>query len=160
MPADFPYRSVYLHGRPRHEKYDDFWVKHPPMDTIHRAKIFAPFDALAGFGDCVSSKQILYQERIVMSEGERKELDRKVSILRELTINGKAARENRPLISVRYFVPCEDPNSDAYGSGGTYETTTGICRKIDDLSRTITVDDKVLAIDDISEISGDLFENP
>ena len=46
MPASFHYRSLFLQGRPRHEKYDEFWRKHPPMDHVHRAKIFAPFDAL------------------------------------------------------------------------------------------------------------------
>ena len=54
MPADFRYRSVFLHGRPKHEKYDDFWRCHPPMNIVHRAKIFAPFDALAGFSECIA----------------------------------------------------------------------------------------------------------
>ena len=49
MPVNFEYRSLFLHGRPKHEKFDDFWRKHPPMDKVHRAKIFSAFDALAGF---------------------------------------------------------------------------------------------------------------
>ena len=32
MPVNFEYRSLFLHGRPKHEKFDDFWRKHPPMD--------------------------------------------------------------------------------------------------------------------------------
>ena len=53
MPISFRYKTLFLMGRPRHEKYDDFWRKHPPMDHVHRAKIFAPFDALAGFDDII-----------------------------------------------------------------------------------------------------------
>lgn len=159
MPAGFPYRSLFLKGRPKHEKYDDFWIKHPPMDHIHRAKIFAPFDALAGFGDCIASKEIEYQNRRSLSEGEKEELDRKISILCRLTVNGKAARKNCPKVTVQHFVPCTDPNSDVYGTGGTYETIEGICQKVNVVSRTITIDGKVLAIDDIAGIAGKLFDH-
>ena len=159
MPAGFPYRALFLKGRPQHEKYDDFWIKHPPMDHIHRAKIFAPFDALAGFGDCIAGKEIEYQNRRSLSEGEREELDRKISILHSLTVNGKAARKNCPKITVQHFVPCTDPNSDAYGTGGTYETIEGICQKVNVVSRTITIDGMVLAINDIAGITGELFDH-
>ena len=54
MPAGFEYRALFLHGRPRHQKYDTFWIKHPPMNVTHRAKIFSAFDALAGFDDCIA----------------------------------------------------------------------------------------------------------
>ncbi len=158
MPANFPYRSVYLKGRPVHQKYDDFWRKHPPMDAVHRAKIFAPFDALAGYSDCIAGKQIVYCDRRCLSEGEREALDRKLSILRNLTRNGREARNNQPQIIVEYFLPCCDENSFAYGTGGTYETISGICRKVDTVSGTITIDDHVLPIDDITSTSGALFE--
>lgn len=55
MPVNFKYRKLFLHGRPKHEKFDDFWRKHPPMGTVHRAKIFAPFDALVGFDEAIES---------------------------------------------------------------------------------------------------------
>ena len=158
MPEDFNYRNVFLHGRPRHEKYDDFWRKHPPMDHVHRAKIFAPFDALAGFNECITSKEILYQERRHLSEGEREELDRKLAILKNLTINSKEASRNRPQVTIQYFVHCADENSSAYGRGGTYQSMTGICQKVDGIHRTITVDEEVLQIEDICDISGDLFD--
>lgn len=63
MPAGFPYRALFLHGRPRHQKYDDFWRRHPPMDPRHRAKIFSAFDALSGFSDCLAEARIA-SERI------------------------------------------------------------------------------------------------
>ena len=47
----FPYKSVYEKGKPVHDKYDSFSVRHPAMDLSRRAKIFSPFDALKGFGD-------------------------------------------------------------------------------------------------------------
>ena len=158
MPADFPYRTIFLKGRPQHEKYDDAWRRHPPMDPVHRAKIFAPFDALAGFGDCIASKEIQYCSRRDLSEGEREELDRKLVVLQRLTCNGKEARKNRPQITVQYFSPCTDTCNSAYGTGGTYKTKTGICWKIDPVYRTVKLDETIISIEDISDISGDLFE--
>ncbi len=57
VPDGFRYREVYLQGRPGHEKYDDFSVRHPRMDVGHRAKIFAPFDALRGFSAAILEKK-------------------------------------------------------------------------------------------------------
>ena len=57
MPAAFKYHDVYLHGRPRHQRYDRFWRKHPPMDHRQRAKIFAPFDALNGFDEAIAETE-------------------------------------------------------------------------------------------------------
>lgn len=57
MPFGFEYRSVFLHGRPKHQKYDRFWLRHPPMDTLHRAKMFSSFDALAGFREMIREKE-------------------------------------------------------------------------------------------------------
>ena len=85
------------------------------------------------------------------------ELDRKLAVLRHLTRNGQEARKNRVQIRVRYFSPCMDENSSAYGDGGIYKTVSGICRKIDTVSGTITVDDHVLPIEDITDIDGELF---
>ena len=71
MPVSFHYRSIFLQGRPCHERFDDFWRKHPPMDHVHRAKIFAPFDALAGFDECINSKRVLYEEKRILSGSEK-----------------------------------------------------------------------------------------
>ncbi len=157
MPDHFPYRALFLHGRPRHKKYDAFWIKHPPMNITHRAKIFSAFDALAGFGDFISSKQVEYCDRRYLSEGEREELNRKLAILRQLTYNGKAARKNRPQVTVEYFSPCTDKNNFAYGTGGIYEHVSGTCLKVDEVCGTITIDETSVAIEDISDISGNLF---
>ena len=152
MPAEFPYRALFLHGRPQHKKYDDFWRKHPPMDRTHRAKIFSAFDALAGFDSWIASKETLYCDRRHLSEEEREDLDQKLVLLEQLTRTGKAARKNRPQVTVQYFSPCLDENSFAYGTGGTYETVSGICQKVDAVFGTITIDDQRIPIDDIVSI--------
>ena len=48
-PPNFRYDRVEERGRPKHEKTDAFSIRHPHMDIVRRAKIFAPFDALRGF---------------------------------------------------------------------------------------------------------------
>ena len=75
MPASFPYRSIFLKGRPHHEKYDDFWQKHPPMKPGRRAKIFAPFDALRGFDFAIMCKNELYTDKMLLSPEEQEELE-------------------------------------------------------------------------------------
>jgi len=51
----FKYKTALAADRPKHEKYDDFWLKHPPMDLKRRAKIFSPFDALKGFSEAIEA---------------------------------------------------------------------------------------------------------
>ena len=54
MNNAFRYQKVYDKGKPVHDKYDSFSIKHPPMDLSKRAKIFSPFDALKGFNEELS----------------------------------------------------------------------------------------------------------
>lgn len=49
IPPGFKYREAFLRGRPAHTSRDSFLARHPRMETDHRAKLFAPFDALRGF---------------------------------------------------------------------------------------------------------------
>lgn len=70
MPAGFRHADVFLKGRPRHgtpgslSTYDAFYRKHPPMAAERRARIFAPFDALRGFGEAIAGAQALHEDRI------------------------------------------------------------------------------------------------
>ena len=153
MPLDFKYKSVFLRGRPRHQKTDDFRIRHPPMSPSHWAKIFSPFDALDGFDEAIRSKDILYCDRRILEEGEQEDLDRKFAVLRSLTRASRAALSSCPTVSVTCFSPCTDVHNDSYGTGGRYETITGICRKVDDISRTITIDDQVISMEDIVSVS-------
>ena len=94
MPVNFRYAEVFRQGRPRHGKpgklstYDLFYIKHPPMDTVRRAKLFSAFDALKGFGDRIASKEVLYEDRRELTEEEKKELDRRLAVIRRLTASG------------------------------------------------------------------------
>ena len=57
LPSSFRYRNVIEKGKPVHDKYDSFSIRHPAMDLSRRAKIFSPFDALKGFSDELSKTQ-------------------------------------------------------------------------------------------------------
>ena len=150
MPVSFHYRSLFQQGRPRHEKYDEFWRRHPPMDHVHRAKIFAPFDALSGFDECIDSKRVLYEEKRILSETGKDELNGKLTLLHSLTCNGKAARRNKPQATVTYYVPCSDEHSEWYNCGGRYMAITGTVKKVD--CSAIVIDDMMIALEDIAKI--------
>ncbi len=58
IPSSFRYRNVYEKGKPVHDKFDSFYVKHPPMELSRRDKIFSPFDALKGFNDAIFDAEL------------------------------------------------------------------------------------------------------
>ena len=161
MPANFRYAEIFRRGRPRHGKpgilstYDAFYIKHPPMSTLHRAKLFAPFDALAGFGGRIAAKEVLYKERKILTEEEKEELDRRLAVIHRLAPDTRTAQKNRLRIEVTYFSPCEDPESESFGSGrGQYRTAAGIVRKVDTLKRRILVGDQNIDLDTVTALSG------
>ena len=161
MPADFRYREVFLKGKPQHDRCDPFRIRHPRMNTGHRAKIFAPFDALKGFNEAVSAKEVLYEHRIELSPEDAAELDRRLTILHNLTYNSRMARVNRVQVSVTYYQPCMDPNHDDYRLRGQYQTISGICWNVDaEVNRTITIDRMKLSLDDVLRIDAldDVFQ--
>ena len=59
ISPSFPYLRILEHGKPEHREEAP---KHPPMDQGHRAKIFAPFDALDGFSEMIRQKDRLPEE--------------------------------------------------------------------------------------------------
>ena len=61
VDLSFPYVRVLVRGRPEHR---ESFPKHPPMDCGHRAKIFAPFDALDGFSAMIRQKDRLCEETV------------------------------------------------------------------------------------------------
>lgn len=161
MPADFRYREVFLKGKPQHDRCDPFRIRHPRMNTGHRAKIFAPFDALKGFNEAVSAKEVLYENRIELSPEDAAELDRRLAILHNLTYNSRMARANRVQVSVTYYQPCMDPNHDDYRLRGQYQTISGICWNVDaEVNRTITIDRMKLSLDNVLRIDAldDVFQ--
>ena len=157
IPDDFPYREAFTRGRPVHEKFDSFSIKHPAMPLEKRAKIFSPFDALKGFNDAISSRDVIYDSRKELSEEDMQMLDEKLSVLKKLTINGNAARANSTYVEIEYFRLHEE--DDASDEKGTYMTECGNLMKIDDLSRTVIMDDGTkIPVDYIISISSPVFD--
>lgn len=141
MPAAFRYREIFYRGKPRHAKTDPFRIRHPSMDLGRRAKLFAPFDALKGFGDAVSAKKEIYESRRELNEGDQAELDRRLHILKSRC----PAR-----VRVTFYVPCQDENSEAWGKGGQYHTLSGICLKVDEqIGRCLLMEGERISFSDL-----------
>ena len=62
----------------------------------------------------------------------------------------KAARKNRPQVTVTCFVPCSDEHNDWYNRGGQYIAITGTVKKVD--CSAILIDDMMIALEDIAGI--------
>ena len=62
VPPHFKYMDVYRHGKPQHDRFDSFRLRHPAMPLEQRAKIFAPFDALRGFDFAIRENQSAFEE--------------------------------------------------------------------------------------------------
>jgi hypothetical protein len=44
------------------------------------------------------------------------------------------------IVSVKYFVPCQDENNFAFGTAGQYETITGMVLNVDtEIQKEITI---------------------
>ena len=156
IPKGFRYSEVLHRGKPVHEKFDSFSVKHPSMPLEKRAKIFSPFDALKGFNEAISSKDVIYEYRKTLSDEELRILDQKLCLLRQLNANSKASHAGSIPVEVTYFHPLED--QDMLDAKGRYLTDNGILKKVDDFSRMLILnDDKRIPIDDIISINSPVF---
>lgn len=68
------YKKVLEKGKPTHTPYDNFYIKHPPMDLKRRAKIFSPFAALKGYDEEIVKTELDFEannsdiERIPVEE--------------------------------------------------------------------------------------------
>ena len=79
IPADFRYREVFLKGKPQHDRFDPFRIRHPSMDRGRRAKIFAPFDALRGFREAIAAKDVPDSNEVQLSREEPDERRRPIT---------------------------------------------------------------------------------
>lgn len=134
-------------------KYDDIInlphsvsATRPQMSLANRAAQFSPFAALTGFEAAIAETGRLTDGRIELAEGTIAALDRKLGILAD-------AVDTKPEIAITYFL------QDDRKEGGAYVTATGTVKKIDGFERAIVLTDgKKIAIVDILEIEGKLFE--
>ena len=91
---EFAYSDIIGLGRPAHDG-DAFSRRHPKMAQLNRAKIFAPFAALAGYDEAVRSKQVPYVPRRQRDAGQMRALNRALATLERATRTGALARRNR-----------------------------------------------------------------
>ena len=141
-----PYGDI-LH-LPHHQS-----ATHPQMSMLNRAAQFSPYAALVGFDGVIAETGRLTDRKIELSETEKERIDQKLMLIDEAIREGQ-----HPEITVRYFVP--DPHKD----GGSYQEYTGPVRNIDTIERTIVFlaengrsKGKIIMIDDVLEIQGELF---
>ena len=135
-----PRRYDDLLGLPHHVS-----AVHPHMSLYDRAAQFAPFKALTGYEDDVEETARLTDERMELDEERIEQLDARLQLLEEHLAEA-------PVVSLTFFVP------DERKDGGSYETVSGIVKKIDTVRRVIVLRDGLrIAIGDVYGISGELF---
>ena len=116
------------------------------MSVSDRAAQFAPFAALTGHDEAIKETARVTKKRISVDEDKKAELNYKLKIIKE-TIG-----ENHK-VEITYFVP------DEKKTGGEYFTVAGIVKKINSLEKSLLLaDGKVILMNDIVEIDGDLFK--
>lgn len=158
IPLEFPYLQALLQGRPRHGM-DDFSLRHPRMERRKRAKLFAPFDALDGYSENIASKNITYTEKVYLADRDKEELNRRLTILHNLTYNSRMAKANRVIVTAEYYVPCIDTNSFSCGMRGQYASITGIVWNVDmEVKQTIAINRTVILFDDLLSITSEKEE--
>lgn len=112
-----------------------------PMDVGRRAKQFAPFAALRGLDETIRQQEIIYEPKRDLSEEKKNELDMKLRILAygmkiQATYFQKSWKN--PLI-------------------GQYHTLSGTVEFFDP-SVHLRIDDTEIQIQDICDLTGDVFE--
>ena len=132
------YGSILFQDRPAHEG-DVFSRRHPRMPRLNRAKLFAPFAALAGFDDRVRRKEIAYVAKRELDADEVWELNHRLYALHRLTANAKLARANRVRVRVEYFAVCTDEENDACRAKGLYQTVAGVVVQVDPHGQCIVI---------------------
>lgn len=115
---------------------------HPRMSRQDRAAQFSPFAALVGYEEVVKESARLTEKRLVLTEDEVTELDARLRLAVELDSE----------IAVTWFQP------DALKDGGSYVTTSGRIRKVNEPEHVLTMEDNTrIPIQEITAIDGVLF---
>lgn len=116
---------------------------HKRMSRIDRAAQFAPFAALTGHHDQIKESSRLTEEKKILDENQKAELDYQLQSLPQ-----------QAKVKITYFVP------DLYKSGGKYETIINHIKQIDDYEKVIILkNNQKIKIEDIYSIENVLFSN-
>lgn len=119
--------------------------KHPRMSRLDRAAQFSPFAALTGYDDAVKETARLTDQRVELSDDELTVLDERLRLALDW-------EDDPPLVSVTWFQP------DRRKEGGSYVTTQGRIRKVDELKRILVMEDGgKIPVDDIVELDSEIF---
>lgn len=130
------------------ETYDDIIAlphpeprTHPRMSLHDRAAQFSPFAALTGHSAAIAETGRLTDSRITLDESEMARVDAALQRLQELL-------PQEPMASITYFVP------DERKAGGSYQTITGVVRRIDTVNSVLLLTDRrEIPIADIFDIT-------
>ena len=116
--------------------------RHPRMSLSARAAQFAPFAALTGYDAAIGETARLTDALSERGDEGNALLNRKMQWLQDHI-------DLQPTLTIVYFQP------DAKKSGGSYQTRTGIVRRILDFERLLQLTDgKQTPLDAIMEIDG------
>ena len=119
---------------------------HPRMPRQDRAAQFSPFAALVGYEDVITEAGRLTNRRIELDDGEISILDERLRLV--------MADGTDPEVSVTWFQPDERKN------GGSYVTTIGKVKKVDELKRTLVMKDGTeVPIEEIIDIQSPVFRD-
>ena len=114
------------------------------MSLHDRAAQFAPFAALTGYSEAIKETGRLTDKAPDMSEQAKAELDEKLEMLRRLL-------PEKPEVTVSFFT------EDQRKSGGSYQKMTGKVKRIDEVMRSIILEEGCqIQIDKVTELR---FEN-
>lgn len=113
---------------------------HKPMSMENRAAQFSPFAALTGYEDAIKETGRITDSKKILDDNMKTSLDYKLSIL-------KNCIKNKPKASIVYFI------KDNKKSGGKYITINGNVTKIDLNKSIIVIDNIIVPILDIIDIS-------
>ena len=81
-----------------------------------------------------------------------------MEILQQLTANSSSSmilEKKKVCVTITHFVPCQDPENEAYGKLGTYESLTGNLLKVEVHDRKILLDTGAVPFHTILKIEGE-----
>ena len=109
---------------------------HAPMSVSDRAAQFSPFAALTGHDAAMNETARQTLERIEITDEVRQDISAKLACL--LRSAGEA-----PPVRITWYQP------DARKAGGSYVTSVGVVRKLDELTNVLTLasGEKIAVVD-------------
>lgn len=149
------YSDIIHRERPVH-KDDAFSIQHPKMRRELRAKQFAPFDALTGFGETVEEYRAVTERPRELSDGENSVINEKLLQVQDAFLTWKKGRKGigpevpPPKVWVSFFdrdLRQEELHGD--GARGNTATLTGEVTGIDAVGQVLQVAGKQIPFPEI-----------